>query len=229
MRHLLLAVLALTFASTGWAQAAEGVVVYTVTDQVPPPKLPPGYIGPSLNDPSELVHTRRLQFTGGKARTDDVGSGNDLGVSMGVSFVDLEAGTEVRQVVQFRETYLIEGDLASIRWRLTGQEGEYLGYPVQKAVAVVGSVSVEAWFSPAISTSLGPEQYHGLPGLILVVTEDGGRRVVEARSVELAPLPAAIVAPARGHRVSPDEYDRIVRDQIADLEARIEEDTLGDN
>ena len=112
------------------------------------------------------------------------------------------------------EPFLVEDVIARIDWKITGEEGEYLGYPVLKATAVVGPRDVEAWFAPSVPVSLGPTLYHGLPGLILVVSEDAGRKMIRATSVSLAPLDGPVVAPAGGRAVTSDEYDQIVAQYV---------------
>ena len=47
-------------------------------------------------------------------------------------------------------TFLIEEEGRAFRWRLTGEQAEYLGYVVQKATAEQDSSTVEAWFKSTL-------------------------------------------------------------------------------
>ncbi len=134
-----------------------------------------------------------------------------------VSYED-ETMTETRELLGRK--FLITGPLRSWSWKLTGDEAEFLGYRVQKAVAERDSTSVEAWFTPEIPVPAGPGPYVGLPGMILVVSVNGGHTQFAATKVSLAPLEKdAIRAPTDGDRVSRDEYERIVAEKLDELRA----------
>lgn len=135
-------------------------------------------------------------------------------------FSDLDTGTVVEKSSFMGRTFLIDGEAPLLGWRLTNEQAEYLGYPCLKATAMRDTVEVEAWFTSQIPVAAGPETYGGLPGLILVLIEDGGRRTYIAQSVSMDPLPEdALVPPTDGRRVTRDEYTAIVDERLRELEA----------
>lgn len=117
-------------------------------------------------------------------------------------------------------TFLIRESRPTYEWRLVGEESEFLGYMVQKAIAVKDSTTIEAWFTPQIPVSAGPGRYSGLPGLILVVSVNRGEELYSAIEVDLSGLEeGAIVAPKEGHEVTREEYEILVEEKLQEIRA----------
>lgn len=136
------------------------------------------------------------------------------------TYVSYEEGTLTETRELLGRKFLITGPLPSWSWKLTGEEAEFLGYRVQKALAQQDSTSVEAWFTPEIPVPGGPGSYGGLPGMILVVSVNDGHTQFAATKVSLAPIGKdAIRAPMEGDRVSRQEYERIVAEKLEELRA----------
>ena len=56
-----------------------------------------------------------------------------------------------------------------------------LELPCQKAgFTNAEGVDVVVWFTPSISSPIGPGDFYGLPGAILMVDVDNGRRIYES-------------------------------------------------
>jgi GLPGLI family protein len=92
---------------------------------------------------------------------------------------------------------------------------------VQKATAMQDSTVIEAWFTPEIPVSTGPGLYGGLPGLILVVSVDGGHETFSATEVSLGDLEeGAMTAPEDGQQVTREEYEAIVAEKLEELAMR---------
>lgn len=219
--------LSAVFASSALAQ--EGTVLYEVTTTMDV-QLPPEMEHLRAQFPSTTTATRRLVFDADGALeteappSDDAPAPSESRVRLlmqragSVLYTDFDEGSRLELVEFLGRTFLVREELTRPAWRLTGEEGEFLGYPVQKAVLTRDSVTVEAWFTPQIPVSAGPGEYGQLPGLILTLTEDGGRRSYVAREVSLEPLAEGTIAPpTEGRRVTRQEYDRIVREKVAEL------------
>lgn len=217
------------------AAAQEGHAVYQVTTRIDI-ELPPEMARLRDQMPSERTAQKSLYFDGTATLTRELprededqtieDGGNRIvfrsRVSPDVLHVDYDAWATTEQKDFLGRTFLIDGEPREWAWRLTDERSEFLGYLCQKAVAERDSTTIEAWFTPEIPVSVGPEHYHGLPGLILVLTEDDGRRTFTAESVELAPLAdGALTPPADGRRVTREEYDRIVEEKMAEMEAEM--------
>lgn len=170
--------------------------------------------------PRELRSKALLRFSGSAAifETQVVDpSGRVVSISVQdevpVSFVDVATGRQVQQRKVLDRLFLLESELEPIAWRLTGESSTFLGYHVQQAVADHNDSLVEAWFAPQIPVSVGPDGYHGLPGLILLVTEDGGERTITAQEVSLGPLAAAIAPPTEGRRATLEQIERMIEER----------------
>ncbi|TFV97154.1 GLPGLI family protein [Algoriphagus kandeliae] len=123
--------------------------------------------------------------------------------------------------------FLIKDVLEPAEWELTGETKQIGDYTAQKATytrivdsqrfstgmtemeAVKDTLEVTAWFTPEIPVPHGPENYFGLPGLILELNNEG--RVLICERIELNPSaePVAIVRPDRGKVVTREEFRAI--------------------
>jgi GLPGLI family protein len=133
--------------------------------------------------------------------------------------------------VQEREVmgkeYLIQEKSEPFEWELSGETKKVGNYTVQKAsfTKIVDSkrfstgmtemenvkdtLQVTVWFTPEIPVSHGPENYFGLPGLILEVQNLG--RTLICEKIELNPSadPVVIERPSKGKEISLDEFKKI--------------------
>lgn len=135
-----------------------------------------------------------------------------------VAHTDFATGTTFENRTFMGRTFLIEGTRPDIAWRLTGEQSEFAGHMVMKALATIDSTEVEAWFTPQIPIPAGPGEYGGLPGLILSLSVDNGRVLYSATAVRMAPVDeGAIRPPTQGDEVSREEYERIVAERLEDL------------
>ncbi|RXR35576.1 GLPGLI family protein [Flavobacterium piscinae] len=77
-------------------------------------------------------------------------------------------------------------------------------------------VQITAWYTPDIPINQGPENYWGLPGLILEVTD--GKTVILCSKVVLNTKDKKeIKAPKNGKEVTQAEYDKIVMEKMAEM------------
>ena len=212
------------------AQAQQGTVLYDVTLKLDI-ELPPEMAAMRDQIPSSRTSQRVLLFDESaslmkaapeKAEPTRFESGGNRVMFRGgdedVLYTDHDAGTSVSKRDFLGRTFLIEGALDSLPWRLTDEQAEFLGYPCFKAVLQRDSTTVEAWFTPQIPVAAGPEHYGGLPGLILVLSQDDGRRTFVATEVSLAELEdGAITVPTEGRRVTKEAYDQIVKEKMEEM------------
>lgn len=117
-------------------------------------------------------------------------------------------------------TFLIREPKPTYKWRLVGEQSEFLGYMVQKATAEQEGTTIEAWFTPQIPVSAGPGPYSGLPGLILVVSVNRGEELYSAIEVDVGALEeGAIVAPEDGDELTRQEYETLVEEKLQEIRA----------
>ncbi|MFY7742002.1 MAG: GLPGLI family protein [Flavobacterium sp.] len=77
-------------------------------------------------------------------------------------------------------------------------------------------INITAWYSPEIPINQGPENYWGLPGLILEVT-DGKTVILCSKIVLNTKEKKEIKAPKNGKEVTQAEYDKIVMEKMAEM------------
>jgi GLPGLI family protein len=68
-------------------------------------------------------------------------------------------------------------------WEMSSETKTINGYLCYKATSKIRNVMIEAWYCPMIPTSLGPNEYKGLPGLILELKR--GKLKYLAKSIEI--------------------------------------------
>lgn len=114
--------------------------------------------------------------------------------------------------------FLIETELNSREWKVLPEQKAILGYPCQKAgFTNAEGVDVVAWFTPSISSPIGPGDFYGLPGAILMVDVDNGRRIYEALDVTMDGEAPEFEAPTQGKKISKEEYDKMVEERMREM------------
>jgi len=109
--------------------------------------------------------------------------------------------------------FLIESANDTVQWKLTGNLKSILGFPCMEAFYVKDSAKTVAWFTSAIPISGGPALYHGLPGLILEVNANNGKRIISAVSVTPGDVTSLIIKPKQGKKVTKEEFMKIVEEK----------------
>lgn len=115
------------------------------------------------------------------------------------------------------DIFLVEDSLPSWSWQLSpGLERDYLGYRVMKATSSTVQGDVDAWFTPEIPVPAGPGLFHGLPGIILMVTNNDTGEVYAAEEIDLTDRPRSMDPPVNGEGVTSKKYARIVEQIVAE-------------
>ena len=135
------------------------------------------------------------------------------------TWVERKLGAFVETREFMGRTFRIGGVPPEYAWRLTGEQAEHLGRLVIKATAERDGRSIEAWFTPNIPVPGGPASYGGLPGMILVLSVDGGHIQYFATEITLGEVDAGLIrAPEDGDEVTREEYEGIVNEKLDELE-----------
>ena len=138
-----------------------------------------------------------------------------------ITYINHDEGQMTDQRDFMGRTFLIRDEQPVLAWKLTGEQSEFDGYVVHRATAMRDTSSVEAWFAPEIPVAVGPGPFGGLPGAILVLTVDEGRMTFTAKNIQMGPLEeGAIVVPDEGKEVTQEEFDGIVEEKRAEMEAQ---------
>ena len=142
----------------------------------------------------------------------------------------------------FGKQFLIKDELVPIQWTM-GKESKQIGqYTVFKATATVPdtsfdvssfrgprggvdkqeeekterTVDVVAWYTPQVPVNQGPDNYWGLPGLILEV--NAGNTTILCTKIVMNPKDKdTIDKPEKGDVVTQEEYTKITTDKMEEL------------
>ncbi|GAA4398709.1 hypothetical protein GCM10023187_09580 [Nibrella viscosa] len=130
---------------------------------------------------------------------------------------DKEKKIEIMEMLG--KTYVIDDSLRTPRWKVTNKIKEVAGHICMSAETMdsVKNQKVTAWFAQDIPVQAGPEQYFGLPGLILELDINDGDALITATKVEFKPIDKEIPKPkAKGKKITEKEYNKLIADHIAD-------------
>lgn len=134
-------------------------------------------------------------------------------------YTDLESKKTIEQRDFMSRIFLIENSIDASGWKITGNQKTILGYPCQEAVQKKDSIVTVAWFAPSLPVTSGPGKYLGLPGIVLAVDVDHGKRTIIATAIEPGPVGKDLLAkPKGGKKVTPEEYDQIVEEKRKEME-----------
>ncbi len=83
-------------------------------------------------------------------------------------------------------------------------------------IEIPKEIEVTAWYTPQIPVNQGPDEYWGLPGLILEV--NAGRTTILCSKIVINPQDKQeIQSPKKGEEVSKQEYSNIVKQKIEEM------------
>lgn len=163
-----------------------------------------------------------------------------------VLYKNLKENRYTNQNESFSKLFLIQDNLEKLDWELTSEKkfiGDYecLKATLKREVEVVQSgisingdkdlgeeqgepetreITVTAWYTPQIPVNNGPENYHGLPGLILEVN-DGTTTIICSKIVLNPDKNLKIEEPTKGKKVNQEEYDAMMDKKMAEMEERM--------
>lgn len=165
-----------------------------------------------------------------------------MGVGDNLWFCDLTTGKKIQQQEIFDKKFLVEETITSLDWIMSGETKTILKHICRKARSkridkhtrvtmkdgkmeneeVTDTTHLTAWFTTDIPVAAGPEVQGQLPGLILELelATRNGKFVYKA--VDLSPKVdlASIKPPAKGKKVTPDEFKKEMDKMHKEMEKR---------
>ena len=100
--------------------------------------------------------------------------------------------------------------------QVTKEAGKEKTTSIMEEFEMPENTTITAWYTPEIPVSHGPENYWGLPGLILEAND--GKTTILCSKVVLNPKDkAAIKAPTSGKVISQADYDETVTKKMEEL------------
>ncbi|MES2627979.1 MAG: GLPGLI family protein [Bacteroidota bacterium] len=134
------------------------------------------------------------------------------------AYCDLKKNKKLEQKDFMSRKFLVESDIQTSNWKLTGKQKTILGYPCQEAVKEDSTKKTTVWFTPAIPVSVGPAGSEGLPGLVLAMEANNGEYVLNATSVEAGKEDVALlVKPSEGKKMSREAYTKMVEEKTEEM------------
>jgi len=217
------------------AQQTEGTIFYTQSIKLDI-ELPEGQehlrdMIPSTSDQSKVLH-----FTPVMSMYKDVDGSSDVteineeseGTEMQVKIVSGSADNRLlknldnKNFVNSRDflgkKFLIKGDLVASKWKITGEQKKILDFVCQKAVLTEDTTVTEAWFTTQIPVANGPDLYGNLPGMILMMSMEEGKKTITATEVKFEKVNSAFFEkPTKGKKVSKEEFKQIQEEKIKEM------------
>jgi GLPGLI family protein len=137
-----------------------------------------------------------------------------------IIYRDFAAQKKTEIIEMLGKTYVIEDSLHAPKWKIMNQIKDVNGHVCMLAVTedTIRKHTVAAWFAHDLPVSAGPDQYFGLPGLIMELNINDGDMVITATSVDLRPVGKEIELPKKikGKKLTNAEYSLLLRNHIRD-------------
>ncbi|MDC8003320.1 GLPGLI family protein [Aureisphaera galaxeae] len=203
------------------------------------------------NDESVYKEVPKLEEPGmgGNAwvQVEVVGSGGE-----GVLYKNLAENRYANQTESFSKLFLIKDAIEDREWKLekeTKNIGQYTCFKAtttydRTVMRMVNSnengdkdskeeestetVTLTAWYTPQIPVKNGPENYDGLPGLILEIG-DGDLTILCSKVVLNPEKGLDIKEPSQGKKVSREEYREIMDKKMKEMNERYQSDNRKGN
>lgn len=143
----------------------------------------------------------------------------------------------------FGKTFLIKDALSEQEWTLTKETkniGQYTCFKAtrtekrtvqtsissdteegkdNKSEAVEEEITITAWYTPQIPLGHGPGRHHGLPGLILEIS-DGDQSILCSKIVLNPKDGVKVEEPTKGKEVTQEEYNAIMQEKMKEMQER---------
>jgi GLPGLI family protein len=118
------------------------------------------------------------------------------------------------------KTYIVEDSLYGYDWKIQNDLKEVAGHVCMKAFIedTVKKQKIVAWFAQDIPLSMGPERFHGLPGLIMELDYNDGAMVISADKIDYKKLTVEMDTPKKlkGKKIKENDYQVMIQKHVAE-------------
>jgi GLPGLI family protein len=130
-----------------------------------------------------------------------------------VVYNDYTTGRTITKKPVFEETFLVDDSLLKIKWKITNDTRNIVGFDCRKAVGIMfDTIAVFAFYTDEIMISGGPEGIHGLPGMILGMGIPRIHTTWFATKVEVSGLKMNKVVPeTKGKKIKRSEMINVIK------------------
>lgn len=221
------------------AQDIKGIATYEVIKDLGSMAIGADGVSPAMKAQTTEMLRKKARKTFSLHFNKNEASWQDLTNNEGASkYRNINENSYLEALAIFGEYFLIKDKLTALDWVLTNETKVIGDYTAKKAVTtrswqrvsqgpntskgkkpseiVTEQLEVEAWYITELSVSHGPDNYWGLPGLILELND--GKSTYRCIQVALGPNAGVeINKPSKGKEVSLEEYSTIIREQRSSL------------
>lgn len=191
----------------------------------------------SIYKEEESLETPQANVSSGGIRVMSIGGGG-AGLK---HYKNTKTKTYAEEEDLFGKPFLVKDSLRVYNWELT-EESKVIGkYLCFKAVATfetegmsirfdsdtdeeaekeetIDKREIVAWYTPEIPVSNGPDDFWGLPGLILELHDGDNMSYLCTKVVLNSKDKTDIKAPTKGKQVTADEYEVLMREKIEEMQ-----------
>lgn len=130
---------------------------------------------------------------------------------------DLQTKSYIEQNSFMGRDFLINEKVEnSFEWTETGEEQQFNGITLRKAMGTYNEMEVEAWYAPSIPVDIGPRHYSGLPGAILLMTREN--LTIEFTSLEVLNDAPDMTPPTEGKKMSREKFEQMQDKKLKEME-----------
>ena len=179
---------------------------------------------------TESIWEEEESLDGEPATAQDGGMMIRMSTGGGLTYKNTVKNLYLQETEMFSKPFLIKDELEPREWEITSETKKIGNYMAQKAIytrirestsisftstngsddegertTTMDTIQIEAWYTPQIPVSQGPDDFWGLPGLILEVN-DGTTSYVCDKIVLNPEEGIDIKKPNKGKKVSREEF-----------------------
>lgn len=134
-------------------------------------------------------------------------------------YKDISTKTYMKEANMFSKSYTVKDELTPLDWKITRETKTILGNEARKATLEKDGQITTAWYSTKIPAKTGPENYWGLPGLILEIhtnLEQGpfkGEKIITINDIKASSDKKPIEMPKAKTTITEAELQQLQKEQ----------------
>ncbi len=143
--------------------------------------------------------------------------GNHMIMRMNTGNSEIYKNYATEKITELRELgpkkYVIEDTLRKLGWKLSDDTMLIKSYHCKKALGKTRQGDdIVAWYTEEIASPGGPEQFGGLPGMILKMDIGAGWMVFTATDIQTSADKQLVKAPTGGKKITRQEFQKMMDD-----------------
>src|ERR1700712_1187003 len=227
MKKMLITVIAGLCVQLAAAQVKEGKIIYERKTNMYK-RLPPENEDMKSMLPEFNITKEQLLFSGDESVfnslpddadiRDQAGEGQDgrrINFRMGGGNSETYKNYDTQQLIELTELgpkkYIIEDTLRKLAWKLTDDTMTVKGYHCKKATTKnKQGDNIAAWYTEDIAIPSGPQQFGGLPGLILKIDIGDSWMVFTATDIQTSIDRQLVKAPTGAKKITRQEFQKMM-------------------